>query len=159
MKNKIELTSAHVDNCTIKICSDSTIFIDEKRLPTIDLDRLIDLYKKTIKLAKAQNIKISYKNKYKAKILELKSDYIKQSEIYHGLFFNLVFLCDLKVKNGIFSGYCDDPELIAIYKVRNKIVSMNYRSCVISQVNEIKNILVDLYSELERGNNFSRITL
>ena len=159
MKTKIELIDAYVTNSMIKITSDSTIFIDEKRIYTIDLDRLMELYKKTIKLAKIQGIKISYKNRYKTKILDLKNDYIIQSNIYNELFSNLVFLCDLKIKKGIFTGYCDDQELDQIFKIKNKIVSMNYRSCVISQINDIKMRIVDLFDKLERDNSLWGITL
>jgi hypothetical protein len=153
-KNRIHISSS--DACTT--------FCDQSRIPTINIDDLVDKYKLVIRLAKKKNIKVSYYRKpmtTKAHIESLRNDYPIQMAAFNAIFDELVAAWEQKAPKGMFSGYGDDDEYNAAVKIAHKLNPLYTHSSVIGQVQDIESSLNNLLFFIERndGNGNAKIWL
>ena len=159
MKEQITLEDAIATQDRVHITSSATIFCNEARTEEISIKKLEKLYSQVIKQAKEIGATISYKNKTKATLKALASDYASDLKAYNELFDKLVSLCKAKLEKGIFVGCSDDVELKEIFNVRNKLMEYHYRSAPMSKIEETQYRLNELKTNLTPDSAISKICL
>lgn len=161
-REEIELTSAIVTENKLKVCNDCALYVNLERVEKIDIKELLKTYSNITKTAKERKIKLSYQNKIKSQLAEMKKlgSYEEAYQNYTNKFNQLVELWDLKLKEGLHMGTSDDVILNnLIFPIQHEIISMFYVGTVLSKVNEIKRKLDDLEADLKYGTEFIKIFL
>lgn len=140
-----------INNDKIKIESSCTTFINVARHYSIDTAEAITDYKKLIKLCKANNIKLSYKNHYKKFLEDNEINYIDEVQNGHEIFDKLIEAAKQVQKRGIHIGCSSDMYLNNMHDIQHKYEKLFYRSTVISQYEEIANTIHNYVQDIQNG--------
>jgi hypothetical protein len=133
----------------------STSFCNERRIPFISVDDLINKYKSTIKLAKSKGIKVSYQKKPLSTLKRIKGLSGKlpaEFDEYNAVFDKLVTAWGEKVEKGIYTGYCDDNELKSISTIAHKLSRYTHRNTAMGQAIDILSSLNDACYFIQNSN-------
>ncbi|WP_341323433.1 hypothetical protein NSQ62_08135 [Solibacillus sp. FSL H8-0523] len=150
-RERIVLNEEIVTNNLIKVSTDHTGYANYERVAKLDIAEILKLHTEIAKIAKSKGVKVSYKNKTKSKLLEIKKNgtYEAAYELYTQRFDQLVQLWRVKLEEGLYMGTRDDVILENhITPLQHAITAMFYRSEVMSIVAELKYRLKELHREL-----------
>ena len=137
----------------VRIASPHTIFADERRLELLDKGALLALYGKVLSMAKAQNVKISYKRHTRKTIIERWAGYENAVQTAEKTFDSIVETAEIIRKRGIHRGCNDDQELNRLTAARNKYMEFRWRTNIVSQMLKIAGELRELDRELSKANH------
>ena len=156
---KIILKNEIVTDDKIKIDCSHTCFCNIVRIKYISINDTLEKHKELVRLAKVKGCKISYKNRYKKTLLELKEGYELEYKNYNDTFNTLKMLWQQKLKKGIFYGYGNDEEYQKISEVYCRIQKFNNIRNPINIVNSINNKINNYIMNLEYDDSCCKIFL
>ena len=121
----------------VYIANENTIFVNISNIEKFKQEDILEKYKELLAVCKKYGVKISYTNKYKARLLDIWSRYSKDVEDYKKFYNELKKKAEQVKKRGIHYGCSDDMVLKDMTDFSYNLTSYQYRISSISQVTEI----------------------
>jgi len=147
----IEGAAFTIEDDHVRITSPSTIHSDAHRIVPIHRDELLSLYKRVLRKAKAQGVKISYTRHIRKQILEHWDEYESRCAEACMLFSKIIDQARAVRARGIHYGTCDDAELDKLGALRSEYEKYFWRNSIVSQISEIRHKLMELEDDLSRA--------
>jgi hypothetical protein len=140
-----------VEKTQIRIANDNTVFCQAIRTSNpISKTEFLAMYKYIVSIAKQNKISVSYKNKYKSKVIDNYDLYLQEFNNADNLF-NQMYKQALIVKERkLHYGCIDDAELNKLHDISNKYMACFYRNTLLSQVTEINSHIKQLYNDFKQ---------
>lgn len=141
-----------IEDDYVQIDCPHTGFAGGRRISHVDVDELLSLYRRVLHAAKEGNVKISYANHTKRKIVDHRAEYECRYEESQKLFDDFVAQAKIVRQRGIHLGCSDDTELDKLTALRNRHMEYGWRNSVISVISAIKSELEKFETDLSDQN-------
>jgi hypothetical protein len=148
----IESVNYTIEADRVSIACSHTSWVNEARIKPLDKAELLTRYANVYRAAKAQNIKISFANHMRKKIIERWAEYENAIRSAGMVFDGLVEIAKAIRERGIHYGCGDDLEVAKLTVERNRHMEFHWRSNIITQITGIAHELRRLEQRLSSGN-------
>jgi hypothetical protein len=148
IKEPIHLTNCIVNNDMIVITSTGTSYCNTTPIKLIDHNEMLASYKALIKLAKENDVKITYKYATKRNIIENNDAYMKDYKNHCELYSQLKLLWEEKLSVGMFYGHNNTPLDQEISDTSHAMSKLFYGQSPLSQMTALSVKIRDLMHEL-----------
>ena len=149
----LEVTRKEINQNNIYVCSRGVCHVNVTNKEKINIQELKDLIKDIRKIAKEDNVKITFKSIKKKVIDELKEEYEEEYRNFTELYNELKTLwVNLTNKKLYISNFQEDQEYKRAGDIYMKIQRLNTRSNPINKMINIQNRLIELKEELLNAN-------
>ena len=146
----IEDVSYEITETRVAINSSSTCFVSCVLPERCRKDDMLDRYRRVLRMAKAQGVKISYSAHIRKTIMTQWSEYEAARENQERLFEKLRELAKCIQQRGIHMGFVDDEYLAQLNRICDQLAMLRCRDRVISRIAEFDYALSFLERDLSK---------
>lgn len=148
----IEGVNYEISETKVLIQSTNTCFVSCVLPELCKKNEVIGQYRRVLRAAKEQGVKISYSRHIRRTIRERWDDYLAEREKQERLFLELRETADVIRRRGIHAGHADDEELAKAYEIAGELAKLNYRDRAIRKIADLSYDLQMLECQLSDMN-------
>lgn len=145
-KEQIKLDLCVLTNEELNVMGSSTVFVNHRFVPAVDLNKVRQSYMELIKKAKDLDLKVIHRNGLKKRLDEIYNRSVHYSmarKDYEAKYALLRLGFQAKVDKGIFVGHSDDLELEGLTNLRNEMERLCLSRELLKQAIEIRDLITD----------------
>jgi len=147
----IEGAAFTIEDEHVRITSPSTIYAEAYRSVPVHKDELLSLYKRVLRKAKAQGVKISYTRHIRKQISEHWDEYESRCAEACTLFSKIIDQARVVRARGIHYGTCNDAELDKLGALCSEYQKYFWRNSIVSHISAIRHDLMQIENDLSRA--------
>ncbi|POB47101.1 hypothetical protein [Vibrio vulnificus] len=145
-KEEIKLDLCVLTNEELNIIGSSTVFVNHRFVPAVDLTKLRKTYMELVTKAKELNLKVLHRNGLKKRLDDLMGRSVHYSmarKDYEAKYALLRLGFQAKVDKGIYVGHSDDLELEGLTNLRNEMERLCLSRELLKQAIDIRDQITD----------------
>ncbi|MCZ2798957.1 hypothetical protein [Vibrio alginolyticus] len=145
-KDLIKLELCVLTNEEINVMGSSTVFVNHRFIPAVDLKKVRETYMELVNKAKDLNLKVLHRNGLKKRLDDLVGRSVHYSmarKDYEAKYALLRLGFQAKVDKGIFVGHSDDLELEGLTNLRNEMERLCLSRELLKQAIDIRDQITD----------------
>ncbi|MFZ3397508.1 hypothetical protein LCS82_08690 [Vibrio harveyi] len=145
-KEEIKLDLCVLTNEELNIIGSSTVFVNHRFVPAVDLTKLRKTYMELVTKAKELNLKVLHRNGLKKRLDDLMGRSVHYSmarKDYEAKYALLRLGFQAKVDKGIYVGHSDDLELEGLTNLRNEMERLCLSRELLKQAIDIRDQFTD----------------
>lgn len=145
-KDQIKLELCVLTNEELNVMGSSTVFVNHRFIPAVDLKKVRETYMELINKAKDLNLKVLHRNGLKKRLDDLVGRSVHYSmarKDYEAKYALLRLGFQAKVDKGIFVGHSDDLELEGLTNLRNEMERLCLSRELLKQAIDIRDQITD----------------
>lgn len=145
-KEEIKLDLCVLTNEELNVMGSSTVFVNHRYVPAVDLKKLRETYMELVTKAKDLNLKVLHRNGLKKRLDDLNDRSVHYSmarKDYEAKYALLRLGFQAKVDKGIFVGHSDDLELEGLTNLRNEMERLCLSRELLKQAIEIRDLITE----------------
>jgi hypothetical protein len=154
--NKIEITRKIIDDELILVQSEHTCFINMKKLHIIELEDLLEKFKKLRNFCRKQNIQLHGYNKTRSFVIENYNEYVASIKKYNFIFDELSEFWQHKE---LFAPLLDDKEFTEYNDILHNACKIFYKDIIylkIERLNSDISSYIKHFESLSKSNSFAK---
>ncbi|CAH1589072.1 conserved hypothetical protein [Vibrio jasicida] len=145
-KDQIKLELCVLTNEELNVMGSSTVFVNHRFIPAVDLKKVRETYMELVNKAKDLNLKVLHRNGLKKRLDDLVGRSVHYSmarKDYEAKYALLRLGFQAKVDKGIFVGHSDDLELEGLTNLRNEMERLCLSRELLKQAIDIRDQITD----------------
>ncbi|AIW22296.1 hypothetical protein F0267_01260 [Vibrio coralliilyticus] len=145
-KDQIKLELCVLTNEELNVMGSSTVFVNHRFIPAVDLKKVRETYMELVNKAKDLNLKVLHRNGLKKRLDDLVGRSVHYSMVrkdYEAKYALLRLGFQAKVDKGIFVGHSDDLELEGLTNLRNEMERLCLSRELLKQAIDIRDQITD----------------